>query len=477
MNLLSPLAILYTMLTLTSGGLLYLTLRGKVDASAGYFLIAQLLNAFGASTIYLINSGIQWEVQFIFAVQNFFLIGSETAIFFSINSILRRTSRKRYYISIFAIAVYCGLMELARNVYGITAPMYMMNGLTGILAFITFNLLRTTTQNELKEHSFLVRLKEFEFIIAIFWGIQVLATALGHPPIPRHPTTLTVWIYAFYISISIFRYICYIGFRITWLGSNRTTRNNLNQPFAMAIEEKEKLKDGLMASNRIIGISALASSLAHQLSQPLTAIALQAESSNRALKKSVNATPRLLNSLEDIQQQSSKLSSLVDNLRQLFNEKKSSFHSFGLVDASNEVLEIIEPSLSPKNIDLVKDFYANPIVYGDAIQIQQVLINLFNNAADAIQAKGNKGGKITLTIGVIGTNAYIQLQDSGIGLDLNLLPSIFDLHYTTKEDGLGVGLWLCKTIIKNHNGSISASNSPAEGALFEVQIPLATYSE
>ena len=171
------------------------------------------------------------------------------------------------------------------------------------------------------------------------------------------------------------------------------------------------------------------------------------------------------------------LSKANDNLRQLFNEKKSSFHSFGLVDASNEVLEIIEPSLSPKNIDLVKDFYANPIVYGDAIQIQQVLINLFNNAADAIQAKGNKGGKITLTIGVIGTNAYIQLQDSGIGLDLNLLPSIFDLHYTTKEDGLGVGLWLCKTIIKNHNGSISASNSPAEGALFEVQIPLATCPE
>jgi len=176
MNSLSALAIIYTMLTLASGGLLYLTLRVKVDQSAGYFLIAQLFTAFAASIIYLINSDTQWETRFIFAAQNFFFIASETAILFSINSLLRRAPRKNYYISIFAIAVYCGLMELARNVYGVTAPMYMMNGLNAILALVVFSLIRTTTQNELKEHLFLVRLSEFEFVIIIFWCIQVLAT-------------------------------------------------------------------------------------------------------------------------------------------------------------------------------------------------------------------------------------------------------------------------------------------------------------
>ena len=110
---------------------------------------------------------------------------------------------------------------------------------------------------------------------------------------------------------------------------------------------------------------------------------------------------------------------------------------------------------------------------GDAIQIQQVLINLFNNAIDAIANDNSSRREIKLTIVSDHQFASISIEDTGTGIDPNLLPTIFELYKTTKAEGLGVGLWLSKTIMDKHHGRISASNSADGGAIFTVQIPLA----
>ena len=109
---------------------------------------------------------------------------------------------------------------------------------------------------------------------------------------------------------------------------------------------------------------------------------------------------------------------------------------------------------------------------GDAIQIQQVLINLLNNAIDAIAAANPISREIKLTISLDGLYVFINIEDSGSGIDSNLLPSIFQLFKTTKEEGLGVGLWLSQTIIHKHQGFITAANSTSGGALFSIRIPL-----
>ncbi len=147
----------------------------------------------------------------------------------------------------------------------------------------------------------------------------------------------------------------------------------------------------------------------------------------------------------------------------------------------DEVIELVEPSLQAKGISLQKNYQSNPLIFGDAIQIQQVLINILNNAIDAITAidaiATSTAGKPTnriIRVGIAQNEqfAILTVQDSGPGITPNLLPTIFELYKTTKLHGLGVGLWLSKTIMDAHHGSITASNSHSGGAVFEIQIPL-----
>jgi signal transduction histidine kinase len=177
--------------------------------------------------------------------------------------------------------------------------------------------------------------------------------------------------------------------------------------------------------------------------------------------------------LDKVNSQLSKLTNLVKNLRQLFNSNVQDFHKIDLAFTVNELLEIIEPTLEAKKIRLTKFISNNITILGDAIQIQQVLINLINNSIDAICDSDPNTREIKITVRTEDDFAIIDIEDTGPGIDIKMLPTLFELYKTSKKDGLGVGLWLCKTIIQKHHGEISASNSLNEGARLTIQIPLA----
>lgn len=115
---------------------------------------------------------------------------------------------------------------------------------------------------------------------------------------------------------------------------------------------------------------------------------------------------------------------------------------------------------------------ANPTIYGDSIQLQQVFINIFNNAIDAIELAKPSLREITLTVKVDYKTVIVTIEDSGNGITPETLPVIFDLYKTTKNEGQGVGLWLCRTILDKHQATISANNSKSRGAVFTLQFPL-----
>ena len=307
-------------------------------------------------------------------------------------------------------------------------------------------------------------------IFAVMRGLSYFSSSIL---VPRDsPGAFVIVMFTIYVTMSVFRYLSYIGLRITWVDPLTFAVNPLNKNLAKAIEEKDSLLRGLIASNRVIGISALASSLAHQLSQPLTAISLQADRSRREIAKSAN-NPLLAASLDEISSQSGKLAELVQNLRQLFSSRSYEFHAFNLQKACNEILEIVKPTLQAKKITLIQSLTSNPVVHGDSIQIQQVLINVFNNAIDVMSHSALTKKEIGLTITQDEKDAILKVEDTGVGIDPEFSPFIFELYKTTKQGGLGVGLWLSKTIMERHQGSITAFNSPHGGAIFEIRIPLA----
>jgi signal transduction histidine kinase len=141
------------------------------------------------------------------------------------------------------------------------------------------------------------------------------------------------------------------------------------------------------------------------------------------------------------------------------------------VKYKDAIRKVIEKS-KRKKISLIKDFKSDPIIRGDALQLQQVLINVFNNAVDILTLNETERKNIYFSISNNENYAIIEIRDSGIGISPSLLPNIFELYKTTKQGGIGVGLWLSKTIIEHHHGIITATNEPNHGALFKIEIPL-----
>ncbi len=476
MHPINSLAIIYLLFTLSSSAIIYGAFQGKLDLSAKYFLTAELLMSVVAGVLFLQNTFPELTNSYTLALANFCTLSSEIAIFFSIQNLVKKVSVKRYFFALFGVLLVVAFLEILRHIDGTKIIVLLFNVLMAYITFSIYLLSKNKLGLALQQNQFMSIFRRFEFalfVCAILRGASFLSST---PLVPRDsPGAVIIIFYAAYIAISVFRYLSYIGLRMTWVDPHSSSPNSLNRGLAKALEEKDELLRGLIASNRVIGISALAGSLAHQLSQPLTAISLQADRSKRELVKSVY-NPVLLGSLEEISTQSSKLAELVQNLRQLFSSRTHEFEPFNLHGICGEILEIVSPALQSKKISLIQNVTDDPMVLGDTIQIQQVLINVFNNAIDVISHSDLALKEIQLTISQNENFGILRIQDSGVGIDPAILPVIFELYKTTKQGGLGVGLWLSKTIMERHHGSITALNGVNGGAVFEIQIPLAKAS-
>ena len=471
MNAFSAIAIIYSMLAIASGSLLYLSLKGKIDASAKYFLTAESFTAIGAGAIALINLHPEYQIPVLFVIINFLFLASEISILFSLKNLTKININNTYLLAISGALVLVLVAEFIRSSYAIVGVSIVMNSLQVSICLLVLRTLMLNSRPLLKEYRFLGWLKGFEIGIFVFWCVMLLKALTLNPEIPRGNSNFAIVIYSLFITLSIFRFISYIGFRITWLGLNQEEINPLNQNLAYAVTAKNTLANKLMASNRIISISALASTLAHELSQPLTAITLQADSLNREINKNDISHEELKKSLIEIQDQSIKINLLISNLRKLISSRQAEFQSFDISRMCEEVFEIIEPDLISKKINFKKNILTNAEMYGDKIQLQQVLINLINNSVDAIERRNHKNGEITISIKDNPNSVQIQIDDNGAGIDSQILPNIFELHQTNKPDGLGIGLWLCQNIINIHHGLIVATNIASGGAQFTIDIP------
>ena len=238
------------------------------------------------------------------------------------------------------------------------------------------------------------------------------------------------------------------------------------------LHEREILLQQLAASNRRLSVSALASSLAHQLSQPLTGASLQAE----ALKKKLphqSVTPEAFHSVEKITDILRHLSGVVSNLRSLFGNGEK-FEKINLASLCREVINLIEFSEMRSQRNITITGHINSPIVGNRVQIQQVLVNLIENAEQA--GRNNQSNHIEIILAEHGNRVSVMVRDHGLGFDTSILENLFDLYQTTKEDGTGIGLWLCQQIIEKHKGSISAFNHPDGGACVRIEFPALGFS-
>ena len=472
MNSFATLSVIYALFTLLSSSILYRAFRKKMDDSAVYFLFSELCMGIVCVVIFLINRKLVVNGPIWTAIPNFCNIAAEISVYFSVASLTRKVEKKWFFFAITAVALMALLIELMRDQLAIQTIVFLFAGTLTCVFITNYVVCRFKLPKALSSNEFMRLFTWLELGFIFFGLIRISATFLSAPILPRYdPSDLSVLIFSMYIVLACFRYFAYLGVRITFIDPSNPSQNRLNKPLVQAIEEKDQLLMGLIASNRMIGISALSSSLAHQLSQPLTTIALRADTTRRDLVQS-GQDPRTIASLDEISAQSTKLSGLVKNLRQFFNASNDEFAPVNLQTKIDAIIEIVEPDLEAKKITLVKDYQSDPIVFGDAIQIQQVLINVMNNAIDALVQSKVKQKEICITLSHHESMATLIIKDNGGGIDPQLLPSIFDLYKTSKKEGLGVGLWLSKTIMARHQGSITAMSLPSGWTEFKITLPM-----
>jgi signal transduction histidine kinase len=224
---------------------------------------------------------------------------------------------------------------------------------------------------------------------------------------------------------------------------------------------------------RVTSLSELSSALAHELSQPLAAILNNAQAAEILLARNEFDLDEIGHILRDIVTDDKRAAKIIFRLRTLL--KRGEFQPLAL-DANNliqEVLELMHYELMAGQVRVVKDFGSGlPSIRGDGVELQQVLINLILNAADAMSQTPEKSRILTLrSTRAEGNEVLISVADTGCGIPSGREEIIFEPYHTTKARGLGLGLSLSRSIVAAHGGRLWAENQAPHGARFHFTVP------
>lgn len=224
--------------------------------------------------------------------------------------------------------------------------------------------------------------------------------------------------------------------------------------------------------NRRATAGELSSSLAHELSQPLAAILTNAETAELLLKTNCPDLKEINQILVDIRRDDHRASEVLLRLRQLLRKQPLKPTSLDLHETVRQVLEITAPMARQHGIDIREDFSSVPIyVQGDAVQLQQVLLNLIVNAIDAMPRDRETVREIVVRSYFLRDSAEISVADTGHGIASELMDKVFDPFFSTKPEGMGIGLSIARTIVIAHGGRIWLEQSPRGGADFHIRLP------
>ncbi len=241
-----------------------------------------------------------------------------------------------------------------------------------------------------------------------------------------------------------------------------------------AQEKVRQLEEQLLHADRLVILGELTAGIAHEINQPLTAIAAYADAGRKIIDR--NATPPRKEMdfiCERMGEQSRRAAEVVQRLRKLVRSGTVSKSKHDINQIIRNTLLLFEYEIKRTNIELT--FYpleSLQLLYVDEIQIQQILVNLVKNSLDAISEAGLSGGRIEIRIRESGPVVEISVIDNGPGVSVADQDKLFDSFFTTKPKGVGLGLSICKSISAAHGGNLRYRQSDISGSTFTLSLPL-----
>ena len=235
----------------------------------------------------------------------------------------------------------------------------------------------------------------------------------------------------------------------------------------LAVQERETL---LAHASRVNAMGELASGIAHELTQPLTALLSRSQAALRLSRADRPDMAMISEALDVNVREAKRAGEMLKRMRDYASNKAPERSRQDLNAIIAEVVALTRTDLERRGVALVLELgEPAPEAVVDAIEMEQVLHNLIRNAAEST----GSGGVVTIATARAGREAKVTVSDDGPGISAEVLPKLFTPFFTTKADGMGLGLSLCASLVERVDGRIAAENGASRGARFTVTLPLA----
>ena len=227
-------------------------------------------------------------------------------------------------------------------------------------------------------------------------------------------------------------------------------------------------------ASRINSLGEMASGLAHELTQPLTAILSKSQAGEHIVKRTPEDIETLAAVLGSITQQSKRAGDILLRLRKWTVQETEGLEQVDLNAVARGIKDLMTADLNRRGIEMRLFLHPSPpVITADAVQIEQVIFNLAKNGAESLESIKDEaafGAEKILEIStfVVDDHAVIEVADNGPGISGDILPSVFKPFYTTKSEGMGLGLSLCENIVERFQGSLEIKSRKGEGVVFSV---------
>lgn len=247
---------------------------------------------------------------------------------------------------------------------------------------------------------------------------------------------------------------------------------NLTEQHA-AREALASQREKLAHVGRLSTMGEMTASIAHEINQPLTAISMYAQASIKLLDRE-GGKEKVKEALEKLITQSLRAGAVIERIQRFARAQESSKQ---LVDLNSQVVDLLklaESDARMHNIELEIDLAPElPALFADPVQIQQVILNLIRNGIDAMNEIGCRNGRsILLTTRLTDSTVELLVSDRGSGVAENQADLLFTPFHTTKKEGMGMGLSICRSIISEHGGELRFRNNADNGACFYFTLPI-----
>ncbi len=235
-------------------------------------------------------------------------------------------------------------------------------------------------------------------------------------------------------------------------------------------KEIDEQREELLHVTRVGKLAEFVSSLAHEISQPLTAILSYAQAGQRLL---ADREPKLREILSYIIDDDQRAAEVIHRLRSLLKKGEPEMKPLDINTVINDTVELVTTDATVRNVVLKRDFARDlPLIQGDRIQLQQVLLNLISNSFEALDSSCDVREILIRTARQDNGTIIVEVKDSGGGLPAENIPKLFTRFFTSKPDGLGMGLSISRSIVESHGGRLDVKNNADRGATSYFTIPI-----